>query len=381
MNKNNKFYKITSRDKEYGIKEFISKFDCVKNIKEVVVDKIYIFEIEDSDSAKNMKEMLSKHVEKISTKLIASRCTKENVILDYQPCMIKLDSYELTAKEIDKEIILLEYDNEKLAQHELCLQDDIEEKIMNSMKEAMKLIFAGITDEQATAFLKNASEMVYAFNRKATHTMGIGSEISLYQILPVDFIFSDKNNNDLMMKKLHVHSALNDLIREIEKEKEEYRKSCDNKLMNRILNQSMEVAGIPFLIMKNLDKWENAYDSSNEEMEKEIEYDLEDIIKNCNVPNLSGFTSRKPFEFFNYYNIVNYEKSAGFAFVKEVFNSFAPIVMVQKREKIYSYMDKLMKKGEDLSFDEVMLEINVDDISYENYLNHEVVKRNKLKMK
>lgn len=381
MSQSNKFYKITSRNKEYGIKEFISKFDCVKNINEVVVDKIYIFEIDDIDSAKNIEEMLSEHVTNITNELIASRCTKENVILDYQPFMVKINAHELTAKEINKEKILLEYDNERLAQHELCLQDDIEEKIMSSMKKAMKQIFSGITDEQATKFLENASEMVYDFNRKATHTMGIGSEISLYQILPVDFIFKEKDNNDLMLKKLQIHSALNDLIKKIEKEKEEYRKSCDSNLMNAILEQSMKVAEIPFLIMNDLEKWENAYDSSNEYMEKEIEYDLNEKIKSCNVPNLSGFTSREPFEFFNYYNIVNYENSAGLAFVKEVFNSFAPIIMVQKREKIYSYIDKLMKKDEGLSLDEAISEINVDAISYENYLNHEFVKRNKLKIK
>lgn len=374
-------YIISSKNPEYNILTFIKNFEGVKNIQEIVEKKCYIFELKSEDELNLIKRVFDDYSREICEKIKIKRNTKENSIYMDNPYISEYNNYfsfDDLKKNMNKdydEICIKEQDCFfKIAQRKEVGKNEIIAKYVK----AANLIFDNITQEKALKFITTISNLIEKFS-KENKTIGSGSNITTENIIPKSLIAENR------LKEFRISMKFREVIDIINNENEKSLKKFNGKLISYILKEAKLEAGINSFHCEDLNLWKEAYYSNDNDTQVKLENNLRQKMKSLEIPSAQSIIGINPFEFFNYYNINEKSSSIESSFVSEVVYTLYSLAISEYREKVYSFFDMIINKGEKpKSVEDVINNFNLDKLTVNNFIEYEPnfqKKINKLKNK
>ena len=368
-------YKIASQNVEYKILDFIKGFDSVKNIQEIVPEKLYLFSLESEEDFDLIYKIFESYSSDVGSQVIINRSTKENYLFLDNPYITTHSDFNPI--EDTKALYENPYDKQSLEEHELFLTlnpDVIKEKFAKFISS----VYDNIPIEKSQKFVDEVYKGVMEFHEKHRR-MGYLSDVSSYSIVPSIFAGED----DSYLSNMKVDRAIGKVCESITKDSHLYMKNHDESYFNKLLKSGKEASGITKFKITAANKWA---DTEDEQELKKLNNDLLRKIKEADIPSGESITGRGALAFFNYYNMKEREYSVERPLIAELANTFAALAVVKYREKVFSYFDKITNKdkGGFEKADDFFNAIDTKNVTVENFRKHigiPVNKKNKLTRK
>ncbi len=342
-NKDNK-YLIKASEIEIKVEEFLTNFKDVYEVEELIENEYYSFKIKNDDK-KRTYSLISDAFEDYSEAIIKAK-KKDMPILELS--MNVIDSYisefhphhrkESLKENVEKS---KNWDERKAKEQQEFYsldEDKVKEKLSNFVNQVYDLNiseskrFVDLTYNAAVKGLETSGIIVgdYYLNAedikpKLKEEIQEGEENILEKI-------------KLMDKSRKTRDEIHEISNISNENKRKYFK-IESKLKANVLKE----IGKKTLPMRHLKEWEEAYMGGNEEIEKRLDKELMNKIKECEIPNAETVSGFPTFGFFNYYNISEREYCTVYPLVREISNIALAHEIAKNKVEVSSKIEKAIQ--------------------------------------
>lgn len=336
-------FRISVNYPQYNVKQFLEQFDQIKDkVEEVVEDRIYIIKVKESEKklVHEIEDIFEEYANKIECQIYSGLSMKERSF-NYPSGFF---STNFNPNESREEIIkrskeTQEYKDEIRESHNIALTIDKTDLIER---------LADLVSDVYSVNKGVAKQFVNLINRESVKFFKQNKFIGMSDISTFELKGHLKTMGAL---KNGSYSVFSEISEESQKSRSRFYKKHDERHLLSILSKAKSESGFTDNVkMIDIDVYD---DSGNDERSVEMDKKLQKRINEANIPELSGIVSTNSFEFFNYYNLTNYEEldNPGYEMVKEISNIFTKIEIAKYKESVFEKIDELIektKKGESL---------------------------------